>query len=338
QSRDEQGQPLVRAVFSGFKLNQPNEAFLTTGVSISGIRWTGAASVRAFEAGNFAIIPELYGELQGQNYLANLGVAFDWVFQNENPFDPIQDGSIRLATRYTQANVVVLALQIDQPQYQIGFAYDLGVGGNVPRTYQSAFEVGLSFRVNRRPQANAVFVTDYSLGEIRDFYDEEGGQAVPVAGSEERPANANSQRDEEPDERGFFRNPDPVLGDEEGAEVDRSAYTFTLEENFNFGFNEAVLDETAKNRIRQINDLLVSTPNLRLEVVGHTDNVGTRAGNMEVSRRRAQAVKDYLVELGIDPRRVRIVAKGDSSPKYPNDTPLNRSRNRRVEFVISSGG
>ncbi len=69
-------------------------------------------------------------------------------------------------------------------------------------------------------------------------------------------------------------------------------------------------------------------------IEGHTDNVGPRALNTDLSRRRAKAVEGYLITKGIDKERLRSDGFGFDRPIAPNDTPLNRARNRRTEFKL----
>ena len=85
------------------------------------------------------------------------------------------------------------------------------------------------------------------------------------------------------------------------------------------------LDEMAK--------LLKDDPSLTLEVAGHTDNTGTRAHNIALSKGRAYAVVQALVKnYGISRNRLRPKGYGDTKPAGPNDTEFNRARNRRVEL------
>jgi OOP family OmpA-OmpF porin len=72
-----------------------------------------------------------------------------------------------------------------------------------------------------------------------------------------------------------------------------------------------------------------------LSLTGHTDNVGSEATNLELSRERAEAVKQALTAAGISPNQIVVDAKGQSSPKVSNDTPEGQAANRRVTIVIS---
>ena len=71
-----------------------------------------------------------------------------------------------------------------------------------------------------------------------------------------------------------------------------------------------------------------------LELHGHSDGVGSRRANLQLSRRRADAVQRYFVERGIDPRRLKVRALGESRPIASNATEKGRLKNRRVELVL----
>ena len=80
--------------------------------------------------------------------------------------------------------------------------------------------------------------------------------------------------------------------------------------------------------------LLQSRPSLKLQVVGHTDSQGGYEHNMDLSRRRAEAVLTSLVSrYGVDSGRLMAAGVGPLSPVASNDTPEGRTKNRRVELV-----
>ncbi|MBI3365841.1 MAG: OmpA family protein [Ignavibacteriae bacterium] len=87
----------------------------------------------------------------------------------------------------------------------------------------------------------------------------------------------------------------------------------------------AAILEKAYNTLEQNPDILVG-------IHGHTDNVGKRAYNMKLSMARANAVKDYLVQRGIDEKRISTKGFGFDKPIASNDTPEGRQKNRRIEF------
>jgi outer membrane protein OmpA-like peptidoglycan-associated protein len=93
----------------------------------------------------------------------------------------------------------------------------------------------------------------------------------------------------------------------------------------------AILEEVAR--------IMRADPGLRLvEVAGHTDDVGSHEYNQRLSELRAAAVRRFLTERGIDPRRLDSEGYGETRPVAPNDSEDGRARNRRVEFVIKEVG
>lgn len=80
--------------------------------------------------------------------------------------------------------------------------------------------------------------------------------------------------------------------------------------------------------------ILKKYPEVKMTLIGHTDNSGSENYNYELGLRRAQAIKEYMVQRGISPDRLSVESKGDLQPIVPNDTADNRYKNRRVEFKI----
>ncbi|TXI71433.1 MAG: OmpA family protein [Cyclobacteriaceae bacterium] len=80
--------------------------------------------------------------------------------------------------------------------------------------------------------------------------------------------------------------------------------------------------------------MMKSSPTMRVEIGGHTDNSGSDEYNMDLSKRRANAVRAMLVKGGADPDRITAVGYGKTKPLAPNDSRQGRSLNRRTEFII----
>lgn len=101
-----------------------------------------------------------------------------------------------------------------------------------------------------------------------------------------------------------------------------------------FDFNKADIKPESEPAIKEIAKLLQHDPKLKLHVVGHTDSVGDLKFNMDLSRRRADAVvKELTTKHGIAAARLRPDGVGPLSPVASNDTDEGRSKNRRVELV-----
>lgn len=95
------------------------------------------------------------------------------------------------------------------------------------------------------------------------------------------------------------------------------------------------LRQEARERLAKLTGIVLAHPGLHLSVEGYTDNVGTEDFNQELSEKRAQAVRQYLIDQGLDPGSVTSQGFGMANPVASNDTPDGRQKNRRVEIVIS---
>ncbi len=98
-----------------------------------------------------------------------------------------------------------------------------------------------------------------------------------------------------------------------------------------FETNATQVHSSIDGKMQPILEYLVKYPQARLAITGHTDNVGSDAYNMELSKRRAESVKKYLVEkYNIDEQRLIIDGVGSSRPIADNSTPEGQAQNRRV--------
>lgn len=101
-----------------------------------------------------------------------------------------------------------------------------------------------------------------------------------------------------------------------------------------FDIDKTALKPAAKTNIDQLSASLKNNPQTNILIVGHTDNTGTAAHNMDLSVRRAESVKAYAVAAGVSPSRLSVQGKGDTEPIADNTTVDGRTQNRRVEIVI----
>ena len=100
-----------------------------------------------------------------------------------------------------------------------------------------------------------------------------------------------------------------------------------------FDVGKATLKPESDKEIARIVALMIDDPSLEYEVQGHTDNTGNAASNLKLSQKRAQAVVDRMVKLGVPKERLTAVSKGQDEPIADNDTEEGRAQNRRVVFV-----
>jgi len=104
-----------------------------------------------------------------------------------------------------------------------------------------------------------------------------------------------------------------------------------------FATGTAAVNPDARESLAKFSGVVASYPDLRFNIEGHTDNVGSAAMNQELSLKRAMTVRDYLIEHGVPASRIDVAGLGLSAPLGDNTTTDGRARNRRVEIVVSGG-
>jgi len=102
-----------------------------------------------------------------------------------------------------------------------------------------------------------------------------------------------------------------------------------------FDTASSTLKPGAREKLARVAGILATHPDLKIEIEGHTDSVGSDDYNQRLSERRAESVRAYLVQQKIPPAEVAAVGFGESRPVASNDTAAGRQQNRRVELVVS---
>ncbi len=100
-----------------------------------------------------------------------------------------------------------------------------------------------------------------------------------------------------------------------------------------FDFDKATLQQASDKQLQDVLTLLHTNRDLRLEIQGHTDSDGSADYNLQLSQRRAESVRQYLLLFGIEPSRLQAKGYGESMPVVPNNSEENKAKNRRVELV-----
>ena len=101
-----------------------------------------------------------------------------------------------------------------------------------------------------------------------------------------------------------------------------------------FESGKAALTPSGMAILDQMSDVLKKLKDVKVEVIGHTDNAGSRAGNLSLSQARAEAVKAYVASRGINGDLIAVSGEGPDRPVADNRTIEGRARNRRIEFKV----
>ncbi len=102
-----------------------------------------------------------------------------------------------------------------------------------------------------------------------------------------------------------------------------------------FDFNKYTLKPEAREKLAKVSGILLAYPNLKLQVEGYTDNIGSDEYNEKLSQERADGVRDYLASQGVPGDGISATGYGKSNPIADNSTNSGRAQNRRVQLVVS---
>ena len=105
-------------------------------------------------------------------------------------------------------------------------------------------------------------------------------------------------------------------------------------EGVNFELNSARLTPSSREVLDAVAADLKKYPRLRIELQGHTDSTGSDSYNLDLSQRRAEAVRDYLIEQGVSPQQLTAKGYGETEPIADNSTAAGRAANRRVVMRV----
>lgn len=306
---------------TAYQVNRPQESFANTAYQLP-IRWVMHGGKRLFYNGLWSVIPEILWIREGSQNWLNVGTSCVYHFQNHNPLDPIQSGSVDFGIRYILEQAAILSVQFNQPNFTVGFSYDIPASYAEPMSpVRGASELAIAIKkhiVRKKPEK---VIQDYSVGQVRHFYEKQNN---PSKMSRKQMSDAIENHN----------LPDTISQNLSPSQQTVEGVVFSLKKTFQFGFNDTALTPEARAYFDDFVNLMKLNPELRLRVIGHTDNIGKERTNVKLSQDRAQVVKGYLIEQGIDQQRIMAEGQGSSEPLFPNDTPAHRAENRRVELVI----
>ena len=103
-----------------------------------------------------------------------------------------------------------------------------------------------------------------------------------------------------------------------------------------FETGKAVIVPASTEILEKAYTALAANPDVNVIIIGHTDNVGSASSNQVLSLKRAEAVKSWLVNKGLNASRIQAVGKGATEPRATNNTPEGRTLNRRIEFEVAN--
>ena len=128
-----------------------------------------------------------------------------------------------------------------------------------------------------------------------------------------------------------------IVFNEEGVTIRKEGNNLVLSmpELVLFDFNKYEVKNKVKGSLNILSKALEENPDIRIKIDGYTDFIGSEEYNLELSVKRAKAIKNYLVDRGVKSSNISIEGYGKQNPIANNATAAGRAKNRRVEFIIS---
>lgn len=188
-----------------------------------------------------------------------------------------------------------------------------------------------------RTQDQMIFVDSARTGQVSFVYGhgDELGLTITAKGYAPKSIRINSKTDSLP----TLYHQDilmdalaPLVRGLDGEMAPESPSEAVDFQNILFDFDSAKPRKVSQPELKAMAELIKRSKASHVQIVGHTDDVGTDAYNKRLGQRRALAVCEALIRLGVSPNILEPVSKGESAPLVPNDTEFNRSLNRRVEL------
>lgn len=312
---------------SAHNLARPNVSFYAESSTLP-ILYMATAGTVLYSTPRVSVSPVLFYRNDGIGQYVDGSLNTSIKFENKNPYDLIKPGSIGFQLMYGTGNGLSMSIQLDQPGLSVGFGYSVPMGRGTGQYYHSATEFGISLsKAIWKARPKKIRIGDSGQYQpVRNFdfngQQNQGGQQEATAPGKEGHATTRPKSDIEQVQ-------------EKIAEFEEvKSLQFELVKYFNFDFGKAGLKDNAKPFLDELAQLMKDNPSFRLEVIGHTDNVGRPLDNYKLSTERAKAVSAYLVGQGVEEGRITITGKGDTDPVSTNTTEAGKEKNRRVEFII----
>lgn len=337
QQIDKIGNTIARLGFSFFDINKPEDSFLDPA---SKLNTTAVVdfSFRIYQRGNMSVYPELLYTRSAANNVVNTGAI---VRCDLEPNARKETPHVDFIGKYVFGRSGILGFQYQNEVLSLGFTYDFPITkDNVANT--GAFEVGIALR--RLVVRNKGNEKDPKSAQPQSGQKPQGKKLGATVGVKKPPVpktptdssrvKTTTPKKDDMSAR-LKQKQDSVITQANAGNLKHEPLILekaTL--HFNFEFNSTTLDEETTDYLDELARALQDNPELKIKLVGHTDNIGSEKFNQRLSINRAETLKDYLVEKGVDGERITAEGKGMKEPLNKNETDEDRAKNRRVELTI----
>ncbi|CAN5570703.1 hypothetical protein BH10BAC4_BH10BAC4_24240 [soil metagenome] len=340
QETDRNGRPLHYLGISLFDINRPPDSFIGNNSALSSTVVLNG-SFQAYSTADFHIFPEALFTYSASTSMLNVGVRFQKELNQK--LTQLSD-RVELLTKYAVGRSGIVGLQLHKENFSVGLSYDFPFfhtnAGNL-----GALEVGLTVRklvltpVQKQTVRRKKAVEERKKLVAQRSAIKANKSRTAVAVKEDTAIDSTSHTIPlvVPTDSTF--NQRPVESTTSTAiEVGKIKQDPLVVEkvtlNFGFEFNSIDLDDTSEDFIRELYPTLSENESLKISVTGFTDNIGSEKFNLRLSQKRAHAVRNYLLKLGVAPERITSEGMGMQTPLNDNQTDADRAKNRRVEIIV----
>ena len=292
-----------------------------------------AARFKTFTDPNqaYSFLSRLINVLPG-SYAADIDTGIVILGPRRTTYDQVQADSALLAKEapdLAPTGIIGFADQLKERNETVVSLYAMD------RLTMAVVPFQLSFF--NRTQDQMIFVDSARTGQVSFVYGhgDELGVTITAKGYAPKSIRINSKTDSLP----TLYHQDilmdalaPLVRGLDGELAPESPSAAMDFQNILFDFDSAIPRKVSQPELRAMADLIKRSKSSHIQIVGHTDDVGSDAYNKRLGERRAVSVCEALIRLGVNPNILEPVSKGEKAPLVPNDTDFNRSLNRRVEL------
>jgi type IX secretion system PorP/SprF family membrane protein len=330
EKRDKNNSRLAHFGLSSFDINQSREAFIDSDYRIR-TSFMLNGGFQLYQSGSMSLYPEVLYTYNGRNNQLNAGINWRYMLARKS--------FVELKGAYLSGGLFLAGFQFGREEFRMGVSYDVPTNASNTAN-QGAFEFGFELKglVTRAAKSKTKRQKKQKTAKSKSKRPSPTNVAKRPAASKEKVDEAsatNTGIDEAPAEQ-----TDAVVANEaepktgvEGVEFEDFKPEKIIEE-LGFETNRTSISAKFKEKLDELADRLEKEPWLKVDIVGHTDNVGSEAANEALSVARAAAVETYLLDKGIAKARLKTEGKGEMEPISSNNTAEGRSQNRRVELII----
>lgn len=279
----------------------------------------------------YGFLSRLVNVLPG-SYAADIDTGIVVLGPRRTTYDEVKEDSILLATQspdLAPVGIISFADQLKERDETVVSLYAMDRSTMVAVPFQMSFF--------NRTRDEMIFVDSANSGQVSFVYGhgDELGLTITAEGYAPKSIRINSKTDSLPSlyhQDILMDKLAPLVRGLHGElrpESESGAMNF---QNILFDFDSSKPRKVSEPELRAMAELILRSKSSHVEIVGHTDDVGSAFYNKQLGQRRAVAVCEFLIRLGVNPNVLESVSEGESNPLVPNDTDFNRSLNRRVEL------